>query len=92
MVLAALENAEYAEYELKLGVGDMLFVYTDGVVEASNSNNVLYGTSRMPEALNNRPDCEPKKHIGNLKENIDKFAAGTSQFDDITMLCLKRKI
>ncbi len=92
LVLAAMENAEYAEYELKLGVGDILFVYTDGVVEASNSDNALYGTSRMLGALNNMPDCDPKQHVGNVKENIDKFVAGASQFDDITMLCLKRKI
>ena len=51
-VLAGMEGARYREYELELNLGDRLVVYTDGVPEATNASNTLYGTDRMLRALN----------------------------------------
>ena len=90
-VLAGMENARYREYELELGVGDTLFVYTDGVAEATDKANTLYGTERMLSALNRAPEADPKALLQTVREDIDHFVGNAPQFDDITMLCLKRQ-
>ena len=90
-VLAGMENARYREYELDIGVGDTLFVYTDGVAEATDGANVLYGTDRMLAALNRNRDLAPEKLLHQVKADIDCFVGSAPQFDDITMLSLQRK-
>lgn len=88
-VLAGMENVKYRQYELQMGAGDTLFVYTDGVAEATNSNNQLFGTDRMINALNKEPDSNPQRLICNISEDINKFVGKADQFDDITMLAIK---
>jgi sigma-B regulation protein RsbU (phosphoserine phosphatase) len=88
-VLAGMENAKYHEYELELNAGDTLFVYTDGVTEATNANEELYGTDRMLAALNQNPGRRPPQLLPDVKADIDSFAGEAPQFDDITMLSLK---
>ncbi|WP_373163570.1 SpoIIE family protein phosphatase [Agathobaculum sp. Marseille-P7918] len=90
-VLAGMENVQYQEYELEIGVGDTLFVYTDGVAEATDAANTLYGTDRMLAALNQNCDLDPEKLLHQVKTNIDRFVGSAPQFDDITMLSLQRK-
>ena len=90
-VLAGLESARYQEYELELAVGDTLFLYTDGVTEATDAHNTLYGTDRMLTALNARPEGNPRSLLAEVKGDIDRFVGEAPQFDDITMLCLKRR-
>ena len=90
-VLAGMENARYREYELEIGVGDTLFVYTDGVAEATDGANTLYGTDRMLAALNQDGGLGPEALVHQLKADIDCFVGTAPQFDDITMLALQRK-
>ena len=90
-VVAGMENARYREYELEIGVGDTLFVYTDGVAEASNGANILYGTDRMLAALNQDCTSGPEGLLRQVKADIDCFVGAAPQFDDITMLSLQRK-
>ena len=90
-VLAGMENARYREYELEIGVGDTLFVYTDGVAEATDGTNTLYGTDRMLAALNQDGGLGPEALVHQLKADIDCFVGTAPQFDDITMLALQRK-
>ena len=90
-VLAGMENARYREYELELGLGDTLFVYTDGVAEATDSANTLYGTDRMLEALNCGRNQVPEELLRYVKQDIDRFVGGAPQFDDITMLAIRRR-
>ena len=90
-VLAGMENARYREYELEIGVGDTLFVYTDGVAEATDGANTLYGTDRMLAALNQSDGLGPEALVHQLKADIDCFVGTAPQFDDITMLALQRK-
>ena len=90
-VLAGLENARYKEYEMEIGVGDTLFLYTDGVAEATDGANVLYGTDRMLAALNQGQALEPEALLRHVKADIDRFAGAAPQFDDITMLAIQRK-
>ncbi|MBD5515579.1 MAG: PP2C family protein-serine/threonine phosphatase [Lachnospiraceae bacterium] len=88
-VLAGMENVRYKEYEMELHAGDTLFVYTDGVPEATDAGNTLFGTERMLEALNGKCDTDPKKLIEGVKNEIDGFVGEAMQFDDITMLSLQ---
>ena len=90
-VLAGMENARYREYELEIGEGDTLFVYTDGVAEATDSTNTLYGTDRMLAALNRNRDLDSEALLHQVKADIDCFVGSAPQFDDITMLALQRK-
>lgn len=88
-VVAGMENAKYKEYELEFHPGDKLFVYTDGVAEATNVNNELYGTERMITALNKAKDKQVKELLESVHGDVDAFAGDAEQFDDITMLTLK---
>lgn len=72
-VLAGMEGARYREYELQLKQGDGLYVYTDGVVEATNANQELYGTERMLAALNINPHAIPEEQLPAVKADIDSF-------------------
>lgn len=90
-VLAGMENVRYREYELELNTGDRLFVYTDGVPEATDSSNTLYGTDRMICALNQAKDGSCSQLLDALHRDVDSFVGEADQFDDITMLCLEYK-
>ena len=84
--VAALEGMRFREHEFELHPGDSLFVYTDGVTEATNTGNELFGTGRMLDALNQDPDAAPEKLLRNMRQAIDAFVGDAPQFDDITML------
>ena len=88
-VLAGMENAHYREYELQLDPGDCLYVYTDGVAEATDALDTLFGTDRMLESLNLHKEASPEELLPQVKNDIDAFVGDTPQFDDITMLCLR---
>lgn len=90
-VLAGMDCAKYTEYELDLAKGDKLFLYTDGVAEATNSNNELFGTDRMVEALNSHLDANCKDILHLIKADVDAFVGDAPQFDDITMLAVELK-
>lgn len=87
-VLAGMEGSRYKEYEIKLEPGDAIFVYTDGVAEATNAEDELYGTDRMIQALNADASIGVKERILNMRKDIDDFVKDAPQFDDITMLTL----
>ena len=89
LVLAGMEGARYREYELELNEGDRLFVYTDGVPEATNADTVLYGTDRMLHALNEAKDRSCCELLASLHRDVDAFVGAADQFDDITMLCIE---
>lgn len=87
--VAAMEGMRFREHEFELRPGDTIFVYTDGVAEATNSSNELFGTDRMLDALNKDADALPEQILENVMEGINDFVKGAEQFDDITMLSLK---
>ena len=89
LVLGGMEGVSYREYELELGAGDSLFLYTDGVPEATNSSNEMFGTDRMLDALNSDPDAAPLQILVNVRKAVDDFVQDFEQFDDLTMLCIK---
>ena len=87
--VATMEGIRFREHSFQLNPGDSLFVYTDGVAEATNAGDELFGNERMLDALNVKPDANPETLLSNVMAGIDDFVAGAEQFDDITMLCLK---
>ncbi len=91
LVIGAIGGAKYTEYELQLEPGSAIFLYTDGVPEATASNKALFGTERMLEALNAHPDAEPEELLKNVRTAVDDFVQDAEQFDDLTMMCLKYK-
>ena len=90
-VLAGMENMRYKAGSMTLGVGDKIFQYTDGVTEATNANNELYGMNRLGAILNKVKNRTPQEILPAVKEDIDEFVGDAPQFDDITMLCLEYK-
>ena len=86
--VATMEGIRFREHSFELHSGDALFVYTDGVAEATDASNELFGTDRMLAALNREPDAEPRRLLENVKEELDAFVGSAPQFDDITMLSM----
>ena len=88
-VAAGMRDMKYTNYEIQLQPGDKLFVYTDGVPEATNEAEELFGTDRMIDVLNKDPEASPEKILANITEGINDFVKDAEQFDDLTMLCLE---
>jgi serine phosphatase RsbU (regulator of sigma subunit) len=90
-ILAGMEDSFYKQHEAVLKPGDELFLYTDGVTEAVNNENELFGDQKLIEAANDSLDLPLKDFTVSIKREIDKFAQGAEQADDITMLALRYK-
>lgn len=90
-VLAGLEDIFYKQGEFTLNPGDELFLYTDGVTEAVNNDKELFGDPKLLEAANRYLNLPLKEFTVSIKHEIDRFAEGAEQADDITMLALRYK-
>lgn len=88
-VLAGMEGIQYKAGELQLEPGDKIFQYTDGVTEATDKDNQLFGMDRLETTLGKLADKSPVEILEGSKAEIDKFVGDVPQFDDITMLCLE---
>lgn len=88
-VIGGMEGMRYKEYELQLEPGDTLFLYTDGVPEATDAEKKMFGMERMLAALNREPDALPEQVLKNVRGAVDDFVKDAEQFDDVTMLCMK---
>ena len=90
-VIGGLADVCYREYELQLEKDDKLFLYTDGVTEATDEKGELFGTERMLGALNACADSSPREILTGVRDAVDAFVGEAEQFDDMTMLCLTYK-
>ncbi len=90
-VIGGMDGVKYKEYEMQLTPGAKLFLYTDGVPEATDANDELFGTDRMLEALNSDHDAKPEDILKNVRKAVDGFVKDAEQFDDLTMLCIDFK-
>lgn len=91
LVLAGMEDAIYKEHCVQLEKGDTVYLYTDGVTEAEDKSHNLFGEERLLGCFESKSDSSSAEIIENVKNSIDKFINGNSQFDDMTMLCFKWK-
>ena len=90
-VIGGMEGVRYHEYTLKLEPGEKLFFYTDGVPEATDEQDELFGIDRMLKALNTDMGADPQAVLKSVRMAVDGFVKEAEQFDDLTMLCLEYK-
>ena len=90
-VIGGMDGMQYKEYAMTLRPGSKLFVYTDGVPEATNAEKALFGTERMLAALNADRAASPEATLKNVRRAVDAFVQDAEQFDDLTMLCVEYK-
>lgn len=88
-VLAGMEDTSYKGGSFQLEVGDKIFQYTDGVTEATDASNRLFGMERLEASLNRCCEDTPEDTVRKVKADVDEFVGDAPQFDDITMLCLE---
>lgn len=89
LVLGAMDGVRYREYEIQMEPGTKLFVYTDGLSEATNGSTVQFGTDRTIDALRGREDGSPEELVRAVLDAVETFVADAPQFDDLTMLCVE---
>ena len=88
-VLAGMEGIRYRLNELQLHPGDVLYLYTDGVTEATDRQERLYGEERLKAVCDGHPDASTEELTSLIQADIDRFVGDAPQFDDITMLALR---
>ncbi len=88
-VLGGISNLTDKEYELQLKPGTKIFVFTDGVTEATAKDGTMFGTDRLIDALNEEPEAAPERVLHNVRMAVDDFVKDAEQFDDLTMLCFQ---
>ena len=90
-VVGGMKGVKYKDYELTLNKGDKLFLYTDGLPEATNSSEEMFSAERMIASLNEHRDGSPKEILEGVRRDVDRFVGDAPQFDDLTMLCIEIK-
>ncbi|MBR1404898.1 MAG: serine/threonine-protein phosphatase [Treponema sp.] len=85
-VLGGMEDFPYVEHTITLSKGDRIFVYSDGVTEATNSEKQLFEEERLLEAMKTTENLSAPDVLKKVREKIDEFVGDAEQFDDITML------
>ena len=88
LMVGAFKTAKYQQYEFTLQKGGTLFVYTDGVAEATNAEDEMFGTDRLKQALDKDKNASPKQLLETVHSDVDAFVGSAEQFDDLTMLGL----
>ena len=89
LAIGAMDGVRYREYEFTIGKGETLFLYTDGLPEASDKDQNFFGMDRILEVLNQEPDADPETILKRMKTSVDTFVGEAPQFDDLTMLAVK---
>ena len=90
-VIGGMDGVKYREYNVQLNPGDKLFLYTDGVPEATDRDGAMFGIERMLHALNDHLSDNPDEILIGMHKAVDAFVGSAEQFDDLTMLCLEYK-
>ncbi len=90
-VLGGMEGIKYRKYELQLNKGDKIFLYTDGVTEATDADSQLYGEARLLTTLRGLTDVDTQTVCDRVRDDINMFVGDAPQFDDITMLAFHYK-
>ena len=89
MMMAVLPEAEFTQRSLVMEPGDKLFMYTDGVPEAQNTRDELFGDKRMIDALNELKELSGIEMLQGMREKVGNYSGEAPQFDDVTMLLLE---
>ena len=89
LVIGAMEGVLYHDFEIQLHPGDKLFLYTDGVPEATDAEKRMFTLKKMVESLNLYKDESPRGILEGIHNDVNAFVGDAPQFDDLTMLCLE---
>ncbi len=89
LVVGAMESSKYTEYEVYLKPHAKIFLYTDGVPEATNAKNELFGMDRLLTALRASQDARARDILGAVNNAVSDFVKDAPQFDDLTMMCVE---
>jgi hypothetical protein len=84
-----VQEAEYVTARVKLEPGDTLILFSDGVTEAMDPSEDLYGVPRLREVLTGQSDCALDKLQKSILESVENFAKGAHQADDLTLLIVR---
>jgi sigma-B regulation protein RsbU (phosphoserine phosphatase) len=90
-LLGILENQKFKVENIRMHVGDILVLYTDGITEAMNENHKLYGEERLIELIRNSKDLSAKEIAFSIIEDVNKFSAKSDFNDDKTIIVVKRR-
>ncbi|MER2056662.1 MAG: SpoIIE family protein phosphatase [Clostridia bacterium] len=88
-VIGGMPGLKFREYEIRMEPGSKLFVYTDGVAEATNAENELFGMERTVDALNEAMDKGSEEILRSVNNAVERFVGDAEQFDDLTMMCVE---
>ena len=86
-----MEGIKYSKNELHLYPGSIIYLYTDGITEATDANEQMYGEERLKNILVSLSGFDTKSVCKTVKSDVDRFVADAPQSDDMTMLCLEYK-
>ena len=89
LVVGAMGGIRYRSYELQLYPGSRLFLYTDGLMEAADESEGIFGSERALETLNRAKDASPQALLEYVKSEVKRFEGSAPRFDDLTLLCLE---
>ncbi|MBR1472409.1 MAG: PP2C family protein-serine/threonine phosphatase [Lachnospiraceae bacterium] len=89
LVCGGMEDVPYVDCTYSLKDGGTIFVYTDGVAEATDADNELFGTQRTLDALNEMPHATAQELVNHIRISVDAFVGAAPQFDDLTILCIR---
>jgi sigma-B regulation protein RsbU (phosphoserine phosphatase) len=90
LILGAFANAQYQEGSMQMQPGDTLFMYTDGVTEATDENDEDFGETRLQDLLVRECGSSPRALVEDVLEQIERFTNGADRADDVTMLVIQR--
>ena len=88
-VISGRKNMKYTNYEIVMKPGSKLFLYTDGVPEATNGDRKRFGMDRTLAAVNIAPDAPVEEILANVDSEVKRFVGDAEQFDDLTMMCIE---
>jgi sigma-B regulation protein RsbU (phosphoserine phosphatase) len=89
-VIGGMCGLKYRDYEFVLEPGDVLFLYTDGVPEATDADGNMFGIQKLLKTLNGASDYSARGLLEAIDKDVERFVGKAPQFDDLTMLALKR--
>lgn len=87
-VLGGMEGTVFQDYELQMESGASLFLYTDGLAEAVDQDEQVFGTDRILEKLNTDPERSPEKILHDMRAAVYDYTGTEELFDDLTMMCM----
>ena len=91
LVVGAMSGVKYKDFEIQLNKGDKIFLYTDGLPEATDKHHKMFTAEGMVKALNQYKEENPETILKGVNHCVDEFVGNAPQFDDLTMMCLELK-